>query len=80
MEIIVNDTPVRVFKGAKVRHALLKYLSMNLMAKSLSDDMEIYDAYGHLIDLDAPLTDGQVISFEESTPSTEDNKDEKVEV
>lgn len=80
MEIIVNDTPVRVFKGAKVRHALLKYLSINLMAKSLSDDMEIFDAYGHQIDLDAPLKDGQVISFEESTPSTEDNKDEKAEV
>lgn len=80
MEIIVNDTPVRVFKGAKVRHALLKYLSINLMDKSLSDDMEIFDAYGHQIDLDAPLKDGQVISFEESTPSTEDNKDEKAEV
>lgn len=80
MEIIVNDTPVRVFKGAKVRHALLKYLSINLMAKSLSDDMEIFDAYGHQIDLDAPLKDGLVISFEESTPSTEDNKDEKAEV
>ena len=77
MEIIVNDTPVRVFKGAKVRPALLKYFSMNLMAKSLSDDMEVFDAYGHLVDLDAPLTDGQSISFEESTPSAEEDKNEK---
>lgn len=81
MEIIVNDTPVRVFKGAKVRHALLKYLSMNLMAKSLSDDMEVFDAYGHLVDLDAPLTDGQSISFEESTPSAEEeDKNEKEDI
>ena len=77
MEIIVNDTSVRVFKGAKVRHALLKYFSMNLMDKSLSEDMEVYDAYGHLIDMDAPLTDGQSITFEESTPSFEEEKEEK---
>ncbi|MBR5688057.1 MAG: hypothetical protein IKX36_08880 [Prevotella sp.] len=79
MEIIVNDTPIRVFKGAKVHHALLKYFSMNLMDKSLSDNMEVFDAYGHLIDLDAPLTDGQSITFEESTPSTEEEKEEKEE-
>lgn len=79
MEIFVNNTPVRVFKGAKARHALLKYFSMNLMDKSLSEDMEIYDAYGHLIDMDAPLADGQSITFEESTPSIEEEKEEKEE-
>ena len=60
-------------------HTLLKYFSMNLMDKSLSDNMEVFDAYGHLIDLDAPLTDGQSITFEESTPSTEEEKEEKEE-
>lgn len=70
MEIIINDTPVHVFKGAQVRHALLKYFSMNHLPHDLTDDMEIYDSYGHLIDLDAPLTDGQHISYPLTDEST----------
>ena len=76
MEIKVNDTPVRVFKGAKARHALLKYFSMNLMDKTISDDMEIFDAYGHQIDLDSPLSDGQSITFEETVPPSEEEIEE----
>ena len=63
MEIIVNDSPVRVFKGAQVRHALLKYFSMNHLDHTLTEDMEVCDQYGHLIDLDAPLAEGQHITY-----------------
>lgn len=64
MKVMVNELTVELFEGARVRNALLKYFTLeNLDRALLTDDLDVEDIYGHLLDFDAPLTDGQSITF-----------------
>jgi len=64
MKVKVNTRTLQLFEGACVKNALLRYFSVKKLDKQLIDDLEVYDAYGHVIDHDAPLKDGQQITFE----------------
>lgn len=64
MKVTVNDLTFELFEGARVKNALLKYfIAENLDKDDINDDLEVEDAYGHLLDLDAPLKEGQSITF-----------------
>lgn len=63
MKVKVNRRTLELFEGASIRHALLKYFSLRKMDLSLVEEVEVYDAYGHLTDLDAPLREGQIVKF-----------------
>ncbi len=61
MNITINEKTVKIFTGAKAVDAIRKYLVE--MQKSPADlkSLTIYDKYGHEIDGEAPLKDGDVI-------------------
>ena len=61
MKVKVNRTTVELFEGAKVRQALLQYCVRRRFPLSLVETAEVYDSWGHLIDLDAPISDGKTI-------------------
>jgi len=74
MKVRVNRRTLSVFEGAKVRNVLLRYFTVKKLNKQLVDEVEVYDAFGHELDLDAPLSEGQKIIFEE--PKKEDDEKE----
>ena len=61
MRVKINRTVVEVFEGAEVRHALLTYLARRRLSVKLVDKMTVYDAWGHEIDQDAPVSEHQAI-------------------
>ena len=64
MKVTVNELTVELFEGARVKNALLKYfIAEDLDKAAINDDLEVEDAYGHLLDLDAPLEEDQCITF-----------------
>lgn len=64
MKVKVNTRTLQLFDGACVKNALLRYFTVKKLDKQLIDGLEVYDATGHLIDHDAPLRDGQQITFD----------------
>ena len=63
MKVKVNTRTLHIFDGACVKNALLRYFTVKKLDKQLIDSLEVYDAVGHVIDHDAPLSDGQRITF-----------------
>lgn len=63
MKVKVNRTEIEIFEGAKVRHAVLQYFVRRHISTSKLTSIQVYDSYGHLIDLDAPLSDSQTIKL-----------------
>ena len=57
----VNRTSIELFEGAQVRHALIRYFSKRNFNLKKIDTAVVRDNYGHMIDLNAPLRDGQTI-------------------
>ena len=54
MKVFVNDTELKTYCGAKVKSAILAYLRANNLPLK-TDDIEVKDAYGNIIDLDGAL-------------------------
>ena len=50
MRIKVNTRTLQIIEGACVKNALLRYFSVKKLDKKLIDGLEVYDAYGHVID------------------------------
>ena len=61
MKVKVNRTEIEIFEGAKVRHAVLQYLVRRHISASKLTSIQVLDAYDHITDLDAPLTENQAI-------------------
>lgn len=61
MKIKVNRRSVDIFEGAKARDAVLRYLVLRKMDVSLINQAQLFDASGHSIGPDAPLSEGQAI-------------------
>lgn len=61
MMVKVNRTTVEIFEGARVRHAVLRYLVKRHNDATLIDRVVLRDAAGHRIGLDAPLAHGQLV-------------------
>ena len=63
MKVKVNRKTIDIFVGARVRQALLRYFTIRKMDLRLVEKAQVFDSYGHLTDLDAPLSEGQTIKF-----------------
>lgn len=63
MKVKVNRRTLEIFEGATARHALLKYFRIRKFDLSLVGKVDVFDVWGHPIDLDAPLTEGQTIKY-----------------
>ncbi len=61
MQVKVNRTSLDLFEGAQVRHALLRYFVRRKYDLKLVEQTPVFDAYGHSLDLDAPLHDGMIL-------------------
>ena len=68
MKVKVNRRTLELFEGAKVRNALLRYFTVKKLDKKLVEQVEVHDSFGHVIDHDAPLSDGQKITFDIPQP------------
>lgn len=64
MNIKVNSKDIRIFRGATAKDAVMRYLTTNKMDPALAKQVVINDQWNHEIDIDAPLKEGQVITFE----------------
>ena len=63
MKVKVNRRNLEIFEGATARHPLLKYFRIRKFDLSLVEKVDVFDVWGHPIDLDAPLTEGQTIKY-----------------
>ena len=57
MQVYVNEKPVDLVPGMKVKHALV---DAGLMA-ALAAGLKVYDEWGHELGLDGALADGMKI-------------------
>ena len=64
MKVKVNTRTLQLFDGACVKNVLLRYFTVKKLDKQLIDEAQVYDEAGHMLDHDAPLTDGQHITCE----------------
>lgn len=53
----VNDKPVAIYRGMKVKHALISF-DQNLYKAALAGDIIVKDADGFPVGLDGSLSDG----------------------
>ena len=58
--VYVNDQPAEIFRGMKVKHALIA-LDQALYAAALSGKITVHDANGFALGLDGTLQDGAKI-------------------
>ncbi len=63
MIVRVNDTRIRIFDGATVGDALLRYSVRNAFEISKVRTLIATDSMGHILDHAAPLRDKQVIKI-----------------
>ncbi|MEK6692624.1 MAG: hypothetical protein AABY44_04270 [Nitrospirota bacterium] len=59
MRVYVNEKPVEIFSGMKVKHALI---SAGLL-KEIESGKKVYDEWGNEIGLDGELSEGVKIFF-----------------
>lgn len=57
MRVYVNEKPVEIFSGMKVKHALI---SAGLL-KEIESGKKVYDEWGNEIGLDGALSEGMKI-------------------
>ena len=60
MKITVNNTPLDLHKGAKVRDAVLKYYS-ELDIRKPEHFPQVEDPYGNKVASDGELTEGNIL-------------------
>lgn len=75
MNITVNDKTVQIFTGAKAVDAIRKYMVEIQKSPSGLETLTIFDKYGHEIDGEAPLKEGDVIEVKSSQRSIAETLD-----
>lgn len=63
MIVKVNDCTIRIFKGATVGDALLRYAVRNGLELNKVASLMVTDRYGHILDHAAPLKHRQIIKI-----------------
>ena len=63
MTITVNGCRIRIFRGATVGDALLRFAVRNHLELSVVPTLQVTDRYGHLLDHAAPLSEKQIIKI-----------------
>ncbi|MHC1729874.1 MAG: hypothetical protein AB9866_28380 [Syntrophobacteraceae bacterium] len=57
IEVFVNDVKISLFRGAKVKHALIAY-DQNVYTAALAGNLRVLDGNGFILGLDGGLTQG----------------------
>jgi len=65
MKVKVNDKEISIFGGAMAVDAIRKYIVTEDMDLDIVERLNVYDKYGHEIDMEAPLKEGDSIKIEE---------------
>lgn len=63
MIVRVNNCRIRIFHGATVGDALLRYAVRNGLSISSVKSLSVTDRWGHVLDHEAPLSDKQIIKI-----------------
>ena len=63
MTVIVNNSPIRIFRGAKVRDLLLRFAVRNKLDLKSVTQLKVTDRWGHALDNEAPLNDNQIVQI-----------------
>ena len=63
MTVIVNNSKIRIFRGAQAGDVLLRYLARKKLAINDCGLYVIRDNWGHILDRTSPIQDGQVIKI-----------------
>ena len=63
MTVIINDSKIRIFNGAKVGDAVLRWAVRNRLDISKVSSIQVTDKWGHKLDNEAPLSDNQMIKI-----------------
>lgn len=61
MTVIVNDSRIRIFNGATVGDAALRWAVRNRLEIDKVSSLQVTDKWGHQLDYAAPLRDNQII-------------------
>lgn len=63
MTVIVNNSSIRIFSGAKASDAVLRWAVRNKLDISKVSSLQVTDQWGHRIGFEAPLSDMQIIKI-----------------
>ena len=63
MTVIVNNSKIRIFSGAKVGDVVLRWAVRNRLDISEVSSLQVTDKWGHILDNAAPLRDQQIIKI-----------------
>jgi hypothetical protein len=63
MTVIVNKSKIRIFSGARVGDAVLRWAVRNRLDIDKVPTLQVTDQWGHLLDNAAPLSDNQIIKI-----------------
>ena len=63
MTVIVNKSRIRIFAGARVGDAVLRWAVRNRLDISRVSSLQVVDRWGHALDNGAPLSDNQMIQI-----------------
>ncbi len=69
MTVIVNDTSIRIFNGARVGDAVLRWAVRNRIDISEVPSIHVTDRWGHSLDNAAPLSENQMIRIKKTAKS-----------
>jgi hypothetical protein len=63
MTVIVNRTKIRIFSGATVGDAVLRWAVRKRLDISKVSSLQVTDKWGHILDNAAPLSENQIIKI-----------------
>ena len=63
MTVIVNKSKIRIFNGATVGDAVLRWAVRNRLDISKVSSIQVTDKWGHKLDNAAPLHENQIIKI-----------------
>ena len=63
MTVIVNKSKIRIFNGATVGDAALRWAVRNRLEIDKVSSLQVTDKWGHTLDNAAPLSDNQIIKI-----------------
>ncbi len=63
MTVIVNRSKIRIFNGARVGDAVLRWAVRKRLDISKVSSLQVTDKWGHTLDNAAPLSDNQIIKI-----------------
>ncbi len=69
IEVYVNDRELTIYRGMKIKHALIAY-DQGMYKAALNGEVRVEDANGFTIDLEGSLSNGTRIYVSDSQLST----------